>query len=584
MPHVAGIDVKGSNSNRSHWVVPAVFMLVVVVLRLVFHPPAVVHPAIVPEVPDSWWAGIFHTHDWLLHGYDEGEWFGLVNAYLDGTTSHVTRPPAYPILAAGLALIVGHRVLAMHLVAHLVSLLVCLATYVLGSRLANRFVGVGAGLIVATAPRIVSVQDGIGPFPVLLLATVTLALVSLRTAGRPGWIQGLFLGLAAAFALTAHYTSAFFVLPAGLLVLFVAGRAGLVPLVVAAVVAAGLAGGVYGTVPAQPVHSGGVSVAKFYEHALNHPDGRNLDLAPDPVGPGTRRQPVLRPGIFTADGPVGRTIIRGPAAVYRSMTAGYGPAGVAPLVMGLMLIGIGWPSDEPRSGRLGRWHPGLWLLGFLAVLLYAAPALADMPDHRYLSFAVPFAAVAFMRGLDRVARLIGRRVRLDSRWSPALAVIPLGLVLAFTSATITSFRPPHRDVQVQRHVLATQIRNRFGTGGYIVSATGQMGSGPAYAALTRRTICSLGAGDGICLDGHTVRESLSECAEALLAACHDGNDTPYLIDIEAIHRIRDPFTVALNEVLSARFERVVTRQYGNHTVQVIALDESRLRALAAGAR
>jgi hypothetical protein len=266
------------------------------------------------------------------------------------------------------------------------------------------------------------------------------------------------------------------------------------------------------------------------------------------------------------------------------MTSGMSPGALAPLVLIVMLLGIGWPSDSPRRGRLTRWRPALWLLCFLAPLPFAAAALEGAPSHRYLSFAVPFSTLAFVRGLwclwQRIGGMMGWRPR-----SARLATSIMALsVVGYSAWSMRGKQPAGRTAQVHRHAISQEIRAHFGTGGFIVGATGQVGPIFAYAALTGRTVCSLGSSGGTCLDGHTVRDSLAQCAQALLESCHDGRDTPYVIDLEAIHYVQDPHTVALNDVMELQMAPVVEHNYDNRTVRVYALDEQHLQAIAQEAR
>jgi 4-amino-4-deoxy-L-arabinose transferase-like glycosyltransferase len=556
-----------------------VLIIVVVALRVAYHPMGEVDPVLLPEVPDTWWASLFSTHDWLLHGFDEGEWLGLVHAYLGGPMSEVTRPPAYPILAAALTTVVGHPVFALHLVSHLASAAACIATYIFGKRLTNGIVGFWAAVLMAIAPRVIMVQDEIAAFPLLVLATLCLGIASLAVIERPRLTTGITLGLALTFSLTAHYTSAPFVVPIVALVVLSAGRSVLRPLAIAIGLAAVLTATISATLPAKPIHGGGSTLSDFYRHALNHPDGRFLDLMPDPSGANEKKAPIRRPGVFSSRGAVGRTILKGPAAAGRSMTSGMGPSVLAPLVMVVMLLGIGWPSNSQRSGRLKRWRPSLWLLCFLAPLLFAAAALEGAPNHRYLAFATPFSAVAFVRGLFCLWQWIGSRMAWRPRQAELVTSIVVLGVVGHTAWSVKDKHPPPRTVQVQRHAIAQQIRAHFGPGGFIIGATGQMGPISAYGALTRRTVCSLGSGGGTCLDSHSVRDSLAQCVQALLQSCHDGRDTPYVLDMLPIHRIRDPHTLALNDRIESQFERVTEIHFDHRKVSVYALDEPQLQAI-----
>ena len=571
-----------SDGSRTRLVGHLLLLIVVVAVRWLLHEPTEMFPVLAPEIPDTWWSGLVGSHDWLLHGFDQGEWLALVNAYLDGSTSHVTRPPAYPLLAALLAKVVGHRVLALHLVGHIASVLVCLATYALGTRLASRSVGVGAALLVATAPRVVSVQNEIGAFPVLVLALLCLMSAAHATASRPTLSRGVWLGLAGGFCLSAHYTSAPFVLPGFLLVALFAGRRAFRPLLLATSIAVLFAGTLYATVPAQSVHSGQVDLVKFYTHALNHPDGRDLKIVPA-TGTGMRQKfPHRRPELLSSRGHIGRTFVKGPLAAARSMAEGYGPGSLAPVVVGLMLLGIVWPAKRERSGRLDRWKASLWLATGLGPLLYAAASLQGDPDHRYLSFSVPFAALAFARGVGQCGLWARRWV--GPIMATGLAAVPLGLVLVGQTAAQLPAEVPPRHLQIQQHALAQEIRAHFGTGGTIVGPTGQMGPIASYAALARRDVCSLGSGGGTCLDGHALRGSLAECVQALLDHCVDGEATPYVLDLFHLGHPLDKQTTALHDALQERLQPTLSQQAHERVIVVYALDPASLRALAADVR
>ncbi len=562
----------------------ALLVILVISLRMYFHPSDTPHPMVQPEISDTWWTGLLSTHDWLLHGFDEGEWLGLVNAYLGGTPSEVMRPPAYPLMAALLSTIVDHRVLAMHLVGHFASVLVCLMTYALGRRLFNSTVGFWAAILLAVAPRVLMVQDEIAAFPVLVLASVCLGTASLAFVQRPRLTTGIGLGLAMTFALTAHYTSAPFVVPVLLLILLNIDRRMMRHLATAIGLAVTLTTLIYATLPASPLHSGGVSLSEFYEHALNHPDGRYMDRMPEPARTHERKNPVHKPTLLSPEGLVGRTLRRGPLAAARSMTSGYGPPQVLPLVMLLMVFGLFWPGRAEDTGRLTRWRPSLWLLCFLAPLPFAAAALEDAPNHRYLAFAVPFSALAFVRGVMCLSDFIASQFTTNLKIARLVTAIVASTVAMYSSWSLHNKRPVLRTVQLHRHALAQHIQDRFGSDGFIVGATGQMGPISAYAALTEREVCGLGSGGGTCLDSHSVRDNLAACAQAILDECHNGQDTPYVIDLLPIHHIRDPHTMGLHSILESQFELVAEQHLDRRSVRLYSLDTARLQAIARGAR
>jgi hypothetical protein len=560
-----------------------VLTVVIIAVRWLLHDPPELQPILAPEVPDTWWAGLLSSHDFLLHGYDAGEWLILVNAYLDGTTSFLTRPPAYPLMAAGLAKIVGHRILALHLVGHIASVLVCLGTYVLGCRLSTQAVAVGAALIMATAPRVIEIQDAIGAFPVLTLALVLMVMAAHRAADQPSLKRGLWLGLAAAFCLTAHYTSAPLVLPILLLVPFLAGRSGVRTILLAVGTAAVVAGALVMTVPARPVHSGQVPLAEFYVHALNHPDGRYLDQAPGLSAEGEPKRMGTRAGLLDSGGPVHRTLTQGPAATVSAMAQGYGPSKLAPMIAGLMLLGIGWPRSKGPGVRLrDRFSPAVWLGVCLLPLPFAAAALQGDPDNRYMSFALPFLAIGFARGLTVLGGWAGTRI--GQRSATVLAALGLSMVLIYQVVPQLQSETDQRHMQLQRHELAQGIRAHFGTGRSIVGPMGQLGPISAYAALTGREICALGSRRGTCLNGRLVRPSMSECAAALLTECVRDEPTPYVLDLHSPESITDPHTIALNAALTTSEVPVVSQPAHKRTIHVYALEPQMLRALAEGAR
>jgi len=302
--------------------------------------------------------------------------------------------------------------------------------------------------------------------------------------------------------------------------------------------------------------------------------------------PGVRLEDLPPPSTmdaFSADRPIGRTLREGPGATVRALAEGYGPAVLAPAIVGLMCLGIGWPRRKQGASKIERWQPALWLVIFLAPLPFAAAAMSDEPQHRYLTFSFPFAAVAFARGVDRLAHWIGPRLGSSSAWSAGFAAIPLCIVLAHSAYTNMGRQPPHRDHQLRRHALAQHIVERFGPEGTVIGPTGQMGSVAAYGALSRRKVCPLGSGGGTCLDGHAMRTSLDACVAALLQSCHDGVDTPYVLELFGQERL-DTHTSALHAALTADFELTLTQDARGREIKVYALNEHQLRAIGEDVR
>jgi hypothetical protein len=559
-------DLSGRWSKWAHgYGLTAVVAVVVIVLRLWLHEVTPISETLASEMPQAAWARWLGGHDWLLHGFDEGEWLTLVHAYMGGAESPISRPPLFPMVSAAVASVVGHRVFSMHLVNHIVGWLICVMSFTLGRRLAGPVVGVGAALLMAVSARALSLESQIGAFPLLLLSLILLAVTGLSVLRRQSLARGIGLGVAATMALTAHYTSVPFVLPMLLIVAMLGGRKTLRPLRAALGAMVVLSVLIFATIPAKRVHSGGTSLADFYAHALSHPDGRNSSSMLDfgEIDKGKDVSSAIR-----------RIIRQGPVPALNSMSVGYGPDGFQAVVVVLILVGLLWPGVATK-----RWHAPVVLLLFTGPLLLAAPALIGEPDHRYLAFAMPFSAIAFCRGAQQLSTLMARHVAASLR--AAMALSPLAVVLVSMADVATN----HEDFTVhsglEHHELAKQIRVRFGSGGYIIGPTGGVGPISAYGALTRRIPCELGSRDGSCLDGRSQRADLAACAKALLARCHDGADTPYVLDLGLSSQVRDPNTVALHRTLAERAERLETPM-GNR-VKVFVLEADVLRSLAAAA-
>ncbi len=167
--------------------------------------------------------GVRPPGDLLLSGPDAAAWaqnaIHLEAGRLDQLDFH--RMPTYTLLvAAGVRAGMGAAA-AGHLVNHLSMLILPVLLYGLGRAGGSRAAGLGAGLMIAINPFLLTNSRAYGVDPLLTSILPAMMLAACVTARC--WWFGPLSGALAAFAAAAHYTTLAHILPPAILVLLAGG-------------------------------------------------------------------------------------------------------------------------------------------------------------------------------------------------------------------------------------------------------------------------------------------------------------------------------------------------------------------------
>lgn len=149
---------------------------------------------------------------------DEGATWQLEAGHLQGLVGRVraseVAPPLYYALLHGWTHLWGSQSeLVLRLPSAVCAVLAVLVVVRLGTTLVNRFVGLGAGLLLALSPALTLYGQLARAYGPVLLATALACLAAAELHRRPSRRGLTLLGLASLAALSLHYTAALVVLP-----------------------------------------------------------------------------------------------------------------------------------------------------------------------------------------------------------------------------------------------------------------------------------------------------------------------------------------------------------------------------------
>ncbi len=506
----------------------------------------------------SWWWQVGSLHDWLLAGPDAGNWAANARAWLEGHPLDVHRMPVYTYLAALGGRVAGDVVFGGHLMNHLLSALVPLATYALGRLTSTRAVGLGAALLIAWSPELVNNKLNYGVDPTLQLSVLLLGLATWLAMTR-GWGWAVVAGVVAGITAGSHYLGLLFPVLAVLGVLLHRRSwriRWLGPVVVAAACALTWQGL---TAPYDGLTLEGV--ANVYAEGVAGSDGRTS-------GGALSTSDAIALVWSRAHNAPALAVQRG----LRGLNLTAVPWG---LLVALFYLGVVAPGLRREDGfRWGwDWRSAALLVGFMGPLMALEAARA--PD-RYALFSRPFLYLAVVRGLCTPAAWVERWSRGRwPRWPPGvLGVALVGALAGLYQGPFTALwtlSPPVEKGLMERRT-GDAVLEHFGPGGSVVTPS------QAVPFLSRRqscpgTPCARGGG-----------AELVECIERVLQSCPGDGPLPYLITRSDTAGIGDQPMPDLDGLVAEHFERVGTFKSREATLKLYSVDRVALNRLAAGLR
>ena len=382
-----------------------------------------------PSLP--FWAS---PADPLLEGPDSGAWAANILAWSNGNYEYLEaqRMPTFVLLAGLAQEWTGSVALGGHLVNHLAHLLTPLLVYGIGRMMGSRAVGFGAGMLTAVCPFLVQASWRFGVDPTVAFI-IPLSLFMALLAARWWWL-GPLAGVAGGLAMTAHFTTLFHAIPAGVaIVLFSKGWK-----------SRGLAFGgyVFGvwmtwTLIFRTFVWGGLTT-------LNEavPEGISKGATTGMGGAGPDWQApseVLRENMSGALG-------EGVQLVLGALSSPLLPWGLFVAVAWVGVFGIGLGKVGQKTGfrrvaALVDWRGGLVLVLALGPLPFLAAAQAE---ERYSYNLLPIVALLVARGLVGPCMLLERVIRrYYSRWKLGLLsfVLVAAVARSYWSASLWKHKP-----------------------------------------------------------------------------------------------------------------------------------------------
>jgi hypothetical protein len=364
-----------------------------------------------PGLP--WWAG---PADPLLEGPDSGAWAANVLAWTTGETQYLEahRMPTFILFSGMASAWTANVAFAGHLVNHLAHLLTPLCVYGIGRMMGSRSVGLGAGVLTAVCPFLVQASWRYGVDPTVAFIVPFSLMMALFAAKR--WWLGPLAGVAGALAMTAHFTTLFHAIPAGVaILLFSKGWPHRLKAAGGYIIGVGMTWKlIFGTFV-----WGGVKILS--------------EAVPEGIVKGTQAtvgqvetdweapMAVLRENMGDS---VGTSIQLVMGGLHGSIL----PWGLAVVCAWIGIIGLGLGRPSAAKGPLRwlglfEWRGGLVLLLALGPLPILAAAQAEA---RYSYNLLPIVALLFARGMVGPCLLVDRLAcRFFKRWKAGL----LGLVL-----------------------------------------------------------------------------------------------------------------------------------------------------------
>ena len=545
----------------------------------------------IAELQNSWWkAG--RIGDWLLYpGADAGLWAQNIRLWMETSAQLDThRPPLYIIITGLATPLFGDLVYAGHMVNHLLSFLVCLLIYAFGRATSGRGAAMGAALLTAMSPDLLSSSRAFGVDPALQFVLILLALTSWLAAPSQRW-RLIPLGIAGGLAAGAHFISFGFVVPACLLLLttHVAGwrwwqriTAPLLALALSLIIW-----------QLQMVRYPSTSLRQilgFFSVGIrDYNEDASADAAMAIV-------PMM--DLF-----VSRLWETPLSAIERVLQALQHLSFPWPLLLALCALGLMGPGlRRPRSLEIDRkgqphrmkrspsslggrwfsgpgilgiptlnsdWRPGLWLLVFLAPLVFAT---AFNAPHRYTLYCIPLLFLTATRGIASLGacfdQLISARV---PAWPKGLMAFTACLTLVAGASSPPEVGPTDNqeaDRALLQRVVGARAQQLAGDGACVVTATPEI---CFFAGCPGRTL-------GWCPE--TVEPDLGSCFSELLARTPCKEDLVYVQEPTKRWGQYNEHGETIDAQIRQRFEAQETIRYGEDVAVLYLLERDVLENLA----
>ena len=466
-----------------------------------------------PVVELPFWAT---GDDLLLVGPDAGEWASGAHkvAGHDFVSLDVHRMPTWQLLTGLLLYLQPDVALAGHLLNHLFQLLLPLVLFGLGRLGGSRWVGLGAGFMVALCGPLVNASRlyGVDPAIAFFLPAAMLATASLRHCWQLAPLAGALTGLAA----LCHYTSLPLLIPASLLAILRGPR------------------GWWRRLLAVLLHAGGAALAIWcIDLYFPLPTPREwMAAASEGVAPqnsgGARTREFTEQALAVMRQGAGTAMNDAAAAVSELLRPGWMPWGLVLVLpwIGVLGMGLGQPPPDAEGAA---WWKRLWwrtdpALG-LCLLLLLAPLpvfqAASAPE-RYGWNLLPIAALLIMRGLGSLGHCVDLLLRRAwGRWPLGALASLLALAVMYEAWTsghgLRNRLPPlHQGLEVR--MLGDAIRAHFDPGG---DAVCQIREASAHAG---RSYCPFTP----CPFGKK-KSHFRQCLEVIAKECAGEGPIPYVV-------------------------------------------------------
>ncbi len=512
------------------------------------------------DISLPWWAS---PGDVVLSGPDAGEWAASAVAFAQGRYEDLGhhRMPTWPLLVGGLMALVPDVALAGHLLNHLLALALGPVIYLLARPGAGRGLALGAALVCATAPPLVSASRTLGADAALILL-LPLSLLLALWAGRRWWLAPL-AGLVATLCALSHYTALAFPLPA-LILLIAAGRGrrwerllGPALFVGSGALAAGL---IFRVFP--PPSGAGLGRALGESISAGAVDSGAANTV-DWTGP-------LR--ILAAGGLLGHAST-GVLYVMRWILPPWLPWGLGLSLPWLGLIGRLSPPRPRSVPGLARAAAAGLALGLPLLLgLAPLPLLAATVSDRYAHSLIPLAALLTFRGLALPLSLIdwGLAGRWR-RWPSGALGLALGLAIGASqyAGAREWIRPlPPRTEDVSAWQLGRVIAARFPPGGHAACPVREANvlAGRDYCP---HTSCPFGLGE----------QQYWFCLSIMGEECEGEGALPYVVSIKSRRDERSEARAAMDAWVLERWGSVGEVHTEDLDAWVVALPRGELPAL-----
>jgi hypothetical protein len=497
-------------------------------------------------------------HDQLISGPDAGAWAAGARALAEGRLGDLDshRMPTWIVLTA-LAHAVYPIMLAGHLVNHLLQLLLPVVVYGVGRKAGGRWVGFGAGALVAANPVLVAASRRFGVDPAVTFGVPALVAVCLWGARSPK--RSVLAGGVATAVGGTHFTTLGFPL-AGLLAMGLFARRGKRALVLVGYgVGLGLTWALLFSV---------FPWAGFKGLLLAVPEGitpGEFPLQGSPTAVWGPALEVMRAGASTAV----EDAVTGMARLLRPNWLPWG-ASVAFLWLGVPGLALK-PRREDLSGwrRLrgeSCWKSGLLLLVCLAPLPLFAAADAEP---RYSHNLLPIAALLMVRGCVSAASLVERGVlgRVSSgRWPWGLlgAVCGGGLALGYVqgSGVSRNQQPPPLFGVVAMEIGEAVTTHFPGSGGLVCDLR-------EVEAYTARRTCP-----GTVCPPVATAGAFSFCLSILRAECDGDGPIPYVALNRGSMDERTEAKTAFDAWVVAQFGEVQRVRIGPFDARLVEIPRS----------